>query len=162
MRKLLYLSLIAGSLLFTQSCEDKTDPPKPPDNSGTADFVTVNGFTFYGKNATEIKQMINVDTILSYRRVLGPNDTQIFVRHEVRKAKSYNVALVSDIDVDVSIGIGWGSQIGSPSIKLDGGTYKLEKVNGKWVSTLSGGTGMNSATSPASRINNISFKLTWP
>ncbi len=160
MRKLLYLSLIAGSLLFTQSCEDKTDPPKPPDNSGTADFVTVNGTTFYGKNATEIKEKVNVDTFLSYRRVFGPNDTNIFIYHEVRKSKTYNVAKTQDMDVDVAIDINWGSTLSSPKILLDGGTYKLEKVNGKWVSTLSGGTGINQVNK--ARINNISFKLTWP
>lgn len=164
MKKLILLAFMSVSLVFVTNCKKDDGGGNNNNNNNTnppaEDFVTMNGRTFWGKNATSVLTKVSVDTFLSYRRVLGIEDTNIFVYHELRRAKSYKVEGISGGDSACVIQVNWGSDLGSPKVSLDGGSYKLERVNGKWVSTLSGGTGINSKTS--NRIDNISFRLTWP
>lgn len=162
MKKIIILSALALSFLVVSSCKKSSSSNNNNNNTSTQeDFVTMGGYTFWGKNRTEWKlHLVGGDTGLSYRRVYGIEDTQMFVYHEIRKAKNYNIAGASNADIDCIVQVNWGSDPSSPKVDLDGGTYKLERVNGHWVSTVTNGTGINSTTNQ--RVNNISLRLTWP
>lgn len=164
MKKILFLSC-AAVLAFTLSYCDKDNGGSTNNNGGGStttdkDFVTLGSSKFYNIAKANYKTFLNSgDSAVQ----VDLGDTFIQIMHDPdapRKAKSYQVKLGSETDVAIAIVINWGSTLSSPRFTLDGGTYELKRVNNKWVSVLTNGTGFDNQTNK--RYSNISLRVTWP
>lgn len=152
------LLLAATATLAIVSCDkDKNKGGGGTTNNNTPaeDYLTFNGITVKKPNKT--RMYVATDTILEWVK----NDTFLEIECEMRKAKVFNIAGISDSDKDVSGGFRWGATLNSPVINLKTGKYELKRENGKWVAYITDATGVDFTHGNAA-VSGISARLTWP
>jgi len=180
-KTLSYGILIAAAVTLTISqsaCKKKVDPKPeedkkvvdPVDTAAKVDYILFDGYRVNMKNpAKGTVKLLAGDTTLQWRgnEPTGiDGDTFLLISHGtfLRKAQSYAKfpPIVTD-ENEVSIAMQWGTSAGKPYVTIKSGTYKLERVNGFWVSTLTNGTGeWNLGGGNIETFKDIEFRATWP
>lgn len=167
---ILLLCVLGISTLFTNSCSSGGDDPTPTPTPNGSDemYIILNGkkvtcrvpATTYETNNTpsdtSVKWSGNIPSGVG-------GDTTINILHpgpRINGMKYKPVDLGLDDD-NVMIYLRWSIVAGHPWVLFDGGDYKLEKVKGKWVSTIKNGTGYD-VKDDTKRYSNIEFRIIWP
>jgi|GEM_PF-2134118 len=177
-----YGILIAAAVTLTISqsaCKKKVDPePKkeedkkvldPGDTAAKVDYILFDGYRVNMKNpAKGTLKAGQFDTTYEWRgnEPTGiDGDTVLVIFHSsfTRTAKNYSPSMIPSDANKVKISLGWGSSAGKPDVSIIGGTYKLERLNGFWVSTLTNGTGeWDKGGGDIETFKDIEFRATWP
>lgn len=170
---LILASAVAVTLTFS-GC-DKKDPPPPSTTGGgtgggtaTVDYILFDGYRVEMKSPVKgTMKGSSGDTTLEWRGNQPTSidgDTVLWINHESRAAKTYpKFVVIPFADDEVSLQIRWGTSSGRPRVDIIGGTYKLERVDGFWVSTLKNGTGeWDKGSGDIKTYTGIEFRATWP
>jgi len=167
---LILLVVLGISTLLTNSCSSGGDDPTPtPTPTGSDEMYII----FKGQ---KVICRVPADT---YRTSNNPNDTTLTwsgniplgvggdtlltiihpgPRLQGVKYKTMDYGIEDD---EVMIRLRWSIIAGQPNILFDGGDYKLEKLKGKWVSTMKNGTGYD-VKDGTKKYSNIEFRIIWP
>jgi len=168
---LILMFVLGICTLFTNSCssggEDPTPTPTTPTGSDEM-YIILNGQkvtcrvpatlyrTYNNSGDTTVKWSGNIPSGFG-------GDTTINIMHPGPRINGMKYKPIDfGIDDDqVMIYLRWGIVVGQPWVLFDGGDYKLEKIKGKWVSTMKNGTGFDSKDK-TKRYSNIEFRIIWP
>jgi len=167
---IIFWVVLGISTLVTNSCSSGGDDPTPAPTPTPSDEMYI---IFKGQKVT---CRVPADT---YRTSNNPNDTTLTwsgniplgvggdtlltIIHPGPRLQSvkYKTMDYGVEDDEVMIRLRWSIIAGQPNILFDGGDYKLEKVKGKWVSTMKNGTGYD-VKDETKRYSNIEFRIIWP
>ncbi len=165
--KTILFIIMAGVLLFIGSCmPDTTDPTPDPTPTNNEMYIKFQGKKVICKvPANDYRTYVNSlgDTGVTWEGNLPAGDTIFSLGHHGQRivGKKYVLKFFSTNPEDVMVNITWSSFSTAPKIIIDGGDYTLEKINGKWVSTLKNGLGYNGRNS-SERYTGIEFRMIWP
>lgn len=167
---------MAAVLLFIGSCKGGGDDPTPDPTDTTKKvtdemYIILNGLkvtckvpasdyrTFYDKS--------NGDTSVQWSGNIPSGvggDTTLYIGHPGPRLLGTKYTVKSPAFGDakkVEINLRWGIIAGHPYVFIDGGDYTLEKIKGKWVSTLKNGTGYDIKDN-TKKYSGIEFRMIWP
>jgi len=175
--KILSLACFLGlTSISIQSCKEDDKPPvvtndddnTNPDPLAGKDYFKFEGVKVEFRNpAMGTRKMISFFTAFSWEGnkptgALG--DTVLRVMHPTALAEgTYTLKEEAFEEEEAFVEILWGTADGRPQVQLNGGTYELKKVDGKFVSILKNGTG-TWTKSNGDKVNytGIELKATWP
>ena len=174
---LIMASVVTMTIAFS-GCDKKDDPPASSaggsggggGNTSEIDYILFDGYRLEMKNPVKGTIKLNAgDTTFQWRGNQPTSidgDTFLYIDHGtiLRKAQTYTkfVDIVFN-EGEVSALFKWGTSFGKPDINIKSGTYKLERVNGFWVSTLKNGTGeWDRGSGDIKTYTGIEFRATWP
>lgn len=164
------LSMCLLGIVTLFSCGKSTPPEPDPANPVVKDemYFIINGKKVICKLPAKKYQtsVFNGDTSMEWvgNIPIGVGgDTIVSITHGGPRIKGINYTMFDfaakpeHVVVDIVL----GDIFTSPSVRPDGGDYTIEKINGKWVSTLKNGVGYDTRDN-SKRYTGIEFRIIWP
>ncbi|MBS3914341.1 MAG: hypothetical protein KG003_07570 [Bacteroidetes bacterium] len=171
--KLLGTLLLAVGILMTTTNGCKKDTNNNNNNNNTGG-TTENYILFNGVKVTFVNPKIGVtkiiagDTAYQWSGNLPGgfgDDTTLTIIHIGKRIAGSPTKLDPQgiTEGEVAIDLRWSIIAGQPWPGIVGGDYKLERVNGKWVSTLKNGVGeWTNSGGTKQTYTGIEFRVEWP
>lgn len=163
------ISIISTVILLISiaSCKSGGEDPLPDPTPTNTDemYIILNGKKIICKLPAKQYEVYStiLDTGVQWSGNLPSSDTTIGIGHYGPRIAGFKYtlnpkAVAPDIVTTV---IRWSYISTAPHVIVDGGNYTLEKIKGKWVSTLKNGTGYDYNTK-TKRYTNIEYRIIWP
>lgn len=162
---------MAGVLLFIGSCNKGGGDNPTPDPIPTTDemYIKCIGQKIICRVPAKTYKTyyaIGKDTAVEWAGNIPigiGGDTTLYIGHPgPRKlGVKYKVVVFAVNPDEVNMTLVWSVVAGKPRMNIDGGDYTLEKIKGKWVSTLKNGTGYDVKIT-GQRYTGIEFRMIWP
>ena len=156
--------------LYLTSCSKNGTEPEPDPVAPVNNEMYIN---FNGKKlicrvpAVRYETSIGTlkDTVFEWRGNFptgAGGDTTIQIAHNGPRSVTakYKPNIGLNLD-EVRITLKWSDILGAPNIAFDGGDYSLERINGKWVSTMKNGVGYD-VKNKTKRYTGVEFRMIWP
>ncbi len=159
------VSVLLLSILLNSCKPDKPINPLKPLSDEM--YIQFNGLKVICKVPTVAYQtfiLTTGDTSVSWQgNINGLGDTMIQISHVGPRilGKKYKINVDYNDSDAVIINLLWSNIPGQPSIILTDGDYTLEKENGKWVSVVKNGVGIDGLMSDK-KYSGIECRIIWP
>lgn len=166
-KKVIKFLPILGIILLFNSCKSGESDVTPNPTPTVTDemYIQLNGLKVICKlPASQYHTFVKGgDTCVDWWSGLGDKDTILTISHSGPRISGmkYKVEALWGNPDEVGINLRWSVNLGHPDVVFDGGDYTLEKIKGKWVSTMKNGTGYDSYVA-GKRYSGIEFRLIWP